>query len=277
MTHRDARDIAQRSHEGADGPVLACIRSVKVLASRFPAFTVSGMRVSRRGVRAGGYRRSDAILRRRGRDVVRGLPGRGDGNRAPALAAAAFGALRGIAPAFWLRRLRARLVGLDTVDYVPLAATIHVRDDSEPGRERSRADVTIESEHVLIALVTLYGTDDIVRADGRTDPFESVIDNAVRLAGDRDCYVGIITSGPNETPRAVESAERYGEWCVSLGGSRGGWVPAANLCGVGWTTWGDVAAILQDAASAGVLDERERNDARRALRALASAGISPAR
>ena len=49
------------------------------------------------------------------------------------------------------------------------------------------------------------------------------------------------------------------------------------LCGIGWATWEDMLAILDDCAAADVLDDLERYAATRAARWLRSAGISPAR
>jgi hypothetical protein len=216
----------------------------------------------------------------------------GDGKRTRGLYAAAsadrvcaaltwnvFHTLRLIAPAFWMRRLRARLAGLDGLDHVPLAATITLWEPRIPAVPAfGPPDVFIETDHVVMALLTLYRRDwdRPTRAGAPFDPIGEVVNTVTTHAGVRDCYVGLVTTDGADSPRAVEAVERHAGLRVRVGPP-----PVARegitKLGVGWTTWGDLAAILQDAARAAALDRLERDAARRTARWLASVGVTPTR
>jgi hypothetical protein len=221
---------------------------------------------------------AEFILRRRDADA--GLYGAASADRVcAALTWNVFHTLRLIAPSFWMRRLRARLVGLDGLDHVPLAATITLWDSGHaPADEGTSADVLIETDHLVIALLTLYRRDLDPPADAPTacDPVAALVDEVARRAGVRDCYVGLITTGAADSPAALAAVRRH----AGLG-VRAAPLPTARYgitkTGVGWATWGDLLAILQDASAATALDGLERDAARRTARWLVSIGVTPAR
>ncbi len=192
-----------------------------------------------------------------------------------------FQTLRLIAPAFWMRRLRARLVGVESIDHVPLAASIDLwESDAAADAGAIRADVIVETEHAVIGLLTLFRKD--LAADAATgtalEQVLDLIDAVASRAGVRDSYVGVITSDAADSPMAMSLVDRRaappGADAAAL---RARTVGRSALCGIGWATWGDMLAILDDCAAAAVLDDLERYAARRAARWLRSAGISPAR
>lgn len=202
-----------------------------------------------------------------------------------------FHTLRLIAPSFWMRRLRARLVGLDGVDYVPLSATISLWEGGEAPNGAALADVVIETDHAVMGLVTLYRNDldsVVARNSGMTgrasgegrgrneDPIAALIDDVTQRAGVRDCYVGIVAESAGSSPVAAAAVGRHAGLRT-----RTAPLPTARYgitkLGVGFTTWADLCSILQDAASAPALDRLERDAARRTVRWLKKGvGVSPA-
>lgn len=203
-----------------------------------------------------------------------------------------FHTLRLIAPSFWMRRLRARLVGLDGVDYVPLSATISLWEGGEATDGAvSFADVVIETDHAVIGLLTLYrndldpasgrrpqaaGSGERVRRDGVEDPIAGLIAEVTQRAGVRDCYVGVVAESAESSPIAAAAVAGHAGLTT-----RAAPLPMARYgitkLGVGFTTWGDLCTILQDAATAPALDRLERDAARRTVRWLGSVGIRPGR
>ncbi|MCC7418471.1 MAG: hypothetical protein IT176_15145 [Acidobacteria bacterium] len=188
-----------------------------------------------------------------------------------------------IAPSFWLRRLKARLVGLDAIDQAPLEAAALFWEPlgtrpAAAGGHPSRADVLIETEHAVFGLMALFGRDLSwdASAEPAADPVLQLIDGVSFRAGVRGCYVGLVASDA-QAPVAASLFDRYA-------GSRDGLarrLPArrdglANICGIGRTTWTNMHTILRDCAGADVLDDLERYAASRTVRWLAAAGIAPA-
>jgi hypothetical protein len=185
-----------------------------------------------------------------------------------------------VAPSFWVRRLRARLVGLGTVDRVPLEVEVTTwerlgRLSASADPEAPQADVLIETEHAVFGLMTLYRTDLSARGGGTLgDRVLQLIDGVSIRAGVRDCYVGLVTSDAADSPVAAALIDRYARsrdmLLRRLPERRDGLV---NLRGIGRARWGDMHAILDDCARSPVLDDLQRYAAARAARWLEASGI----
>jgi hypothetical protein len=194
-----------------------------------------------------------------------------------------FQTLAMVAPSFWLRRLRARLFGIDAIDPVPLDASIDFwmpvgARAAAAGAGTPRADVLIDTQHAVFGLMTLFEDDvPLPAAEAHGDRLLQLIDALSAHAGVRDAYVGLVTTAADDSPVAASLVDRYAqshEMIVRrLPARRDGLV---NLCGVGRATWGDLHAILRDCAGAPVLDDLERYAAARTGRWLTAAGVSPA-
>jgi len=185
-------------------------------------------------------------------------------------------------PAFWLRRLQARLhmdpvpkaphtvrVGLWRVLTLPL--THHV----DGVRPDVVADVVIETEHAVWALILC--TDDLQHIDAESangDFASQVIDATSWYAGTRGCYVGIVSRQSGHQDAGVALVERYFRSRDSLqlrSDTRGN--ALANMRGIGSLRWTDLAAILRDCEQSDVLTNIERALARNAVTWLEQVGI----
>ncbi len=204
-------------------------------------------------------------------------------NRRAALTWNVFRTLELIAPAFWLRRFRARLDVLTAQE--PAERTLSVRlwaDLPTPGERRLRdpvmVDALIETDTAVYGVMTFAGSDlpfgDSTRA--RPDPILRVIDAVSWYAGARDCYVALITSDRLDTPAGSGLIDRYRGSRETLRHRlphrRDGLM---TVRGLGRTTWQDVAGIIQDGADSDSLTELERFAAARTGRWLDSMGIHP--
>jgi len=204
-------------------------------------------------------------------------------NRGTALVWNAFRTLELIAPAFWLRRFRARLDVLTSLE--PVDRSLSVRlwavlpTPSERGhRDPVGVDALIETETSVYGVMMFAGSDlefgDTTRA--RPDPILRMIDAVSWYAGARDCYIALIMSDWSDTPIGSALIERY----------RGSREPLrrrlphrrdglTNVRGIGRMTWRDVAGIIQDCADSDSLTDLERFAASRTGRWLESLGIHP--
>jgi len=204
-------------------------------------------------------------------------------NRGTALAWNVFRTLELIAPAFWLRRFRARLDVLTSLE--PLDRSLSVRlwavlpTPAERGhREPVCVDAVIETDTAVYGVITFAGSDldfgDSTLA--RPDPILRMIDAVSWYAGARDCYIALITSDWSDTPIGSVLIERYrGSRDVlrrRLPHRRDGLI---NIRGIGRMTWRDVAGIIQDCADSDSLTDLERFAASRTARWLDSLGIHP--
>ena len=175
-------------------------------------------------------------------------------------------------PAFWLRRLYARLYrgwlppAPETVRvdlWRPLTPPpVHRLDGAKP---RVRADAIIETEHAVCALT--------LDADADTAP--TLIDAISWHAGTRDCSFGVIASPSQYHDAGAALVERYVRSKESLrlrSGLRGH--PLSNVRGVGSLEWSDLAAILRECEWAAVLAPIEREIARNVVTWLDRVGVS---
>jgi hypothetical protein len=184
-------------------------------------------------------------------------------------------------PAFWLRRLQARL----RMDWFP-AAPQTVRVDLwralalppthqlDGVRPDVVADVMIETEHAVWTL--MLGTD-VRRAEHSAIPDSTalLIDATSWHAGTRDCSFGIISCGSARQDAGGALVERHFRSKESLR-LRSGWRGnlLSNVRGVGSVRWTDLAAILRDCEQATVLTDIERALARNVVTWLERVGIS---
>ncbi|MQA31527.1 MAG: hypothetical protein GEU82_17105 [Luteitalea sp.] len=200
-----------------------------------------------------------------------------------ALAWNVFRTLELLPPAFWLRRLQARL----HIDVFPAAPqtvlvglwrplTLPLAQHVDGPRPDVVADVTIETEHAVWTL-TLSG-DDLRRVESESakeDSSARLIDAMSWHAGTRDCYFGVISSRPRHQDAGVALVERYFRSRESLqlrSASRVNLL--ANVKGIGSIRWTDLAAILGDCERAAALMEIERTLARNAVTWLERVGIA---
>jgi hypothetical protein len=199
-----------------------------------------------------------------------------------------FRTLELVSPPFWLRRLRARLAGLSHVDPAPEQMRVQLW----PALERARAggagtagtgvpavvDVLVDTETAVYGVITLYRSDIFVGATSATqvDPLLAAVEAVSWYAGVRDCYIAVITSDALDSPVARSRAERYSlahdNVARRLAHRRDG---LANVKGIGWLTWRDMASIVRDCSESLVLDDFQRYAAGRARQWLASIGIRP--
>jgi hypothetical protein len=199
-----------------------------------------------------------------------------------------FRTLELLPPAFWLRRLQARLQSAQTLDSAPQIVRVELwRALCQPPSQRlidphqrdPVADILIETEHAVWTLMVMGDDASWHEGDaGASDPMARLIEAGSWLAGTRDYHFGVVVFEPNRSPITTAMVQRYGRSRNSLtlrSGPRAG--AMANVRGVGLTRWTDLAAILQDCEHAQVLSDIERALARNALTWLARVGIVPAR
>ena len=211
-------------------------------------------------------------------------PGRvAQDTRAAALSWNVFRTLSLVSAPFWLRRLRARLVGLSSLDSPPQVLDVHLWASlASPGRPNGadavRVDVLIDTDVAVYGLMVCDRTD-LPIDDGTVpgaDPILSVIDAVSWYAGVRGCYMGLVTSDPADAPVGSALIRRYASsrdlLLRRLSHRRDGLV---NVSGIGSVTWRELASILRECAEAGGLDDGERFLARRTADWLAGLGIHP--
>ena len=156
-------------------------------------------------------------------------------------------------PAFWLRRLQARL-RMDPVPGAPHTVRVDLwralalppAQHVDGVRPDVVADVVIATEHAVWALM-LCGDDlrHIDAGSAKGDFPSQVIDASSWYAGTRGCYVGIVSSQPGHQDAGVALVERYFRSRDSLqlrSDSRGS--ALSNVRGIGSIRWTDLAAIL---------------------------------
>lgn len=193
-----------------------------------------------------------------------------------------FRTLELLPPAFWLRRLQARLhmdpvpgaphtvrVDLWRVLGLPLA---HRVDGARPDVV---ADVVIETEHAVWTLM-MCGENlrHLEPAPAESDFASQLIDATSWYAGTRSCYLGIVASQSRQRDAGVALVDRYFRSRDSLqlrSDARGN--ALANVRGIGSVRWTDLAEILRDCERADVLTSIERALARNALTWLEQVGI----
>lgn len=186
-------------------------------------------------------------------------------------------------PAFWLRRLQARLQ-MNWFPAAPQMVRVHLwRPLTLPPTHHHNgvrpdvvADVMIETEH---AVWTLMSGDDLrrrIEGDPATGDFAALLLDATSwYAGTRDCSLGVLSSHAAHQDPGGSLVERYFRSKDSLR-LRSNWRgnPLSNVRGVGSLSWTDLAAILRDCERAEVLTDIERALARNVVEWLERVGIS---
>jgi hypothetical protein len=206
----------------------------------------------------------DIIIERHHPELVRRMTaGSGPGGAATrtALTWNVFRTLQLIAPAFWLRRLRARL-DLPVGGHAPTCLDVHLwpaLPRFAPHIRDGVLDVAVETDTAVLGLVTRY-RDDIPVETAGPDHLLQAIEATAWLAGRRECLVGIVTSDPLDSPVAAGLAVRYGSRLDSLHTRLGG-VAAGSVGGVGLARWEDLLDVLLDCADTPVLTPLERTAA----------------
>lgn len=188
-----------------------------------------------------------------------------------------------VSPPFWLRRLRARLVGLSSVEHAPQILEVRTWAQIAPvapaGSRDIRVDILIETDQVVYGMLACDGSDLTFRDStiASPDPILDVIDAVSWRAGVRQCYVGLITPDRADAPIASALIDRYGGsrdmLLRRLPHRRDGLV---NLGGIGRVTWPDLLSVLRDCAEAASLDEMERYVTARTAAWVESLGIRAA-
>ncbi len=170
-----------------------------------------------------------------------------------------FRTLELLPPAFWLRRLQARL----HMDWFPAAPqtvrvdlwrpmTLPPAHHIDGVRLDVTADVVVETEHAIWAL--MLGGEDLRRVETdstKADSAAQLIDAMSWYAGTRDCVFGVISSRSMHQDASVPVVERYFRSKDSLR-LRSDWRGnlLSNVRGVGSLRWTDLAAILRDCEQA---------------------------
>lgn len=186
-----------------------------------------------------------------------------------------FRTLELLPPAFWLRRLHARL-GAHSFPAAPQIVRIHLwkplvlppAQRIDGARGDVVADVTIDTEHAVWTL--MFAGDHDRRfidddSDGE-DPIARVIDAAAWRAGTREHYFGIVEPCTNGTSVGGVLRRRYSRSRSSVELRSGARLTAAPVLGfLGVLEWADLTVVMRDCAEAQVLSEIERALARNAL------------
>ena len=186
-------------------------------------------------------------------------------------------------PAFWLRRLQARL-HMDPVPRAPhtvrvdlwRALAMPLAHQIDGVRPDVVADVVIETEHAVWTLM-LCGEDlRHIEAESANGDFASqLIDATSWHAGTRPCYFGVLSGQPRHQDAGVALVERYFRSRDSLRlrtDARGH--ALSNVRGIGSVRWSDLSAILRECEQADILTQIERALARNVVTWLGRIGIS---
>jgi hypothetical protein len=193
-----------------------------------------------------------------------------------------FRTLELLPPAFWLRRLQARLQSAQSLEAAPQIVRVQLwralalppaQQLIDPDRTAPVADIVIETEHAVWTLM-VRRDDRLEGTEAGSDPVARLIDAGSWLAGPRDYHFGLIVFDPESTPVTRALVQRYGRSENSLSlrsGSRSG--PLVKVRGVGVARWADLAAILRDCKESDALSGIERALATNALSWLAEVGI----
>ena len=133
-------------------------------------------------------------------------------------------------------------------------------------RDAVDADVVIETEHAVWALLVCPGDVESPAADGSIDRVAMLAYAASWHAGRRPCYVGIVVSDPDGAPLGRSLIRKYQASATAL---HLRWPDrhhdGGNVLAFGVTTWPRLVAILSDASQSDTLGVVETTVARQAL------------
>jgi hypothetical protein len=204
-------------------------------------------------------------------------------NRCTAVTWNVFRTLHLITPSFWLRRFRARFVGLSSLEPPSRSSDVRLWF-ALPAPPQSGYDEAIDVDVIVETDTAVYGVlvfneSDVDTGDSTRacpDVVLRVIDAVSWYAGVRECYVALVTSDPSHTPIGTALVRRYGaSRSVTFRRLSHRRDRLANVAGIGGLTWADMASILRDCAEADALTEFERYAASRTAHWLGSIGIHP--
>lgn len=199
----------------------------------------------------------------------------GDRRRA-ALLWNTFRTLESTAPAFWLRRLIARLGGLrDGVAFAPHTVQVRCWEDlplapvamlRRGKRGHVMVDAVVETEDLLLAICApaLPSLAMTLLADTSAPGLLEVVESTSWRAGSRFAFVAVLLPPEaDETTWSTRVARRAGlvERVVAAGER-----PIGNLRGIGSLAWGDLVGIFQDVATSPIIGIDERDAASRQLK-----------
>jgi hypothetical protein len=176
-----------------------------------------------------------------------------------------------LTPAFWLRRLHARMLR-DANGAAPQIVRVHLweRLPAPPAQRLDGAlpdalvDVVIETEHNVLTLMVADEADPLGTADERA---ARIVDAGSWFAGRRDHYFGVLDNATAPSVGAL-LRNRYERSSFSMR-LRSACPSSAQLKGVGVLEPQDLVAIMQDCAESDALPEVERTLARHTFAWLA--------
>jgi hypothetical protein len=192
-----------------------------------------------------------------------------------------FRALELVSPAFWLRRLHARLTGAPLTPAPQIVQVVLWRELMMPpalcldgAQPPAMVDVWIETEHAVwaVLLASRVASSDADETPA-ADAVARVIDASAWHAGGRDRYFGII-EGTGDIGSRI--ATRYGR-SIRSAQMRSAQPPHATVEArpPGVLQWRDLVEILADCANAPMLSPVERIIAGHAAHWLEQPGVSP--
>jgi hypothetical protein len=189
-----------------------------------------------------------------------------------------FRTLELLPPAFWLRRLQARLAG-DAPGAAPQTVRVSLWKPLpmppalcvDGARPDAIADVSIETERAVWTLACVHAGDTRLLSDDAR--FAALVDAGAWLAGTRAHYIGTIEDDGAGVSVGAVLGTRYSR--SSRSASLRSADPRAAAAGstAGVVHWGDLAAILRECAGSDALAPIEGALARNALDWLDRAGM----
>lgn len=173
-----------------------------------------------------------------------------------------------LTPAFWLRRLHARMMR-DANGAAPHIVRVRLWDclpappvrRLDGAREDTLVDVLIETEHSVLTLMTADDGDPWGNADDRA---ACIVDAGGWFAGRRDHYFGVLDSTATAPSVGALLKNRYERSSFSAR-LRSSCPASTQPKGIGVVEPQDLVAILQDCAESASLPEIERTLAQHAV------------
>jgi hypothetical protein len=190
-----------------------------------------------------------------------------------------FRTLELLPPAFWLRRLHARLAG-EALGAAPQTVRISLWKPMpmppalcvDGARPDAIADVSIETERAVWTLACArHGDTRLLSDDAR---FAALVDAGAWLAGTRAHYAGTIEDDGAAVSVGAVLGARYSRSSRSAALRSGDpYSPPDAAASAGVLRWGDLAAILRECADSNALSGIEQALARNVVEPLERAGF----